>query len=417
VFGTPAGAHPRRVLGMLGPGYIVAVGYMDPGNWTTDLAAGARYGLALLFVVLAASAAAAFLQALVVRLTVATGKDLAQLIRERFPRPIALVLWAVAELAMVATDLAELLGSAVALKLLLGLSIAAGVAVSAALSFAILALPSGPGRMPERVIGALVLVIVLCLVLELSLARTDGLAILSGLAPSSEMVRDPGMLYLSLGILGATIMPHNLYLHAGLTRGRLREMDATDRRQAARFLSLDSAFALTFAGLVNIAILVLAADAFHHAGAADVGLEQAYRLLDPALGSGLASLIFATALLASGQSSTATGTMAGQIVTEGFLDIRVPPALKALITRGAALVPALLVTLLAGQHAVDGLVILSQVILGLALPFVLMPMLLLLGDRRLMGSRALGPATRWLASALVVALSLMNGWLVGVNLA
>jgi manganese transport protein len=406
----------RRLFALLGPGYVVAVGYMDPGNWATDLAAGARYGFALLSVVLIAGVVGAVLQAQAVRLTLATGQDLAGLIRARFPRPVALGLWAVAELAVIATDLAELLGSAVALKLLLGLPLAAGVLVSAALTFALLALPGGRAS-PEGVIGALVAVVAVAFAWQLAMARPDLGVVLAGYVPSAGIVRDPEMLYLSLGILGATVMPHNLFLHSGLTRRRLLATRNPDRSALARDLTRDSWRALGLAIAVNSAILILAATALRAApGAAVPGIEDAYRLLDPALGSDLAGVLFAVALLAAGQSATATGTMAGQMVTEGFLGLRLAPMLRALVTRGAALVPALGFLLMHRNGAVDDLLILSQVVLALALPFVLLPMFLLLRDARLMGRLALpAPALRLLAM-LVVTMIGLNGWLAGQSL-
>lgn len=400
-----------RLLAMLGPGYIVAVGYMDPGNWATDIAAGGRHGFALLSVVLMASLIGAFLQALVVRLTLATGRDLARLIRDEFPKPMALAVWAVAEIAMVATDLAELLGSAIALNLLTGLAIPIGVLVSALLGLAIVALPGAQGRVPEIVIGALVAIVGLGFVWELALARPDLASMLQGFVPSADIVRDPEMLYLSLGILGATVMPHNLFLHSGLARSRLIATGSADRRIAHRLL-VDSTAALALAFLVNAAILALASVAFSGmAGESAPGIEDAYRLLGPDRGFGIASLVFAIALLAAGQSSTTTGTMAGQIVAEGFLGVRLPSWQRSLVTRGAALVPAAAGPLLLGNRAVDTLLVQSQIVLGLALPFVLVPMLLLLHKEHLMGRMALPPSALRLAGLLVALLTGLNGWL------
>jgi len=417
---VPTPARPpamgRRFWTMLGPGFVVAVGYMDPGNWATDIAAGSSFGFALLSAVLIASLAGIFLQGLIVRLTLATGTDLARLIRQRFPRPVALLVWAVSELAMIATDLAELLGSAIALKLLFGIPIMAGVVISAVLTFGILALPGARGRAPELVVGALMSVVVVCFAWELAIARPDPAALLAGLVPSVELARDPEMLYLSLGIIGATVMPHNLFLHSGLVRARLAEVKTEEeRRQAARWLTIDLSTALALAGLVNGAILAVAAVAFQGAAAgASPGIEDAHALLGSSIG-GVAALVFAIALLAAGQSSTTTGTMAGQMVTEGFLNLRLRPVTRALITRGASLIPALAVLGSAGDGAVDGLLVLSQVVLALTLPFILIPMLVLLRNDRLMGGLAMAPLTLRLASLTVLLLTGLSGWLAGTT--
>lgn len=401
----------------MGPGFVVAVGYMDPGNWATDIAAGASFGFALLSAVLIASLAGIFLQTLIVRLTLATGKDLARLIRDRFPRPVAMVVWAVSELAMIATDLAELLGSAIALKLLFGIPIMAGVVIAAVATFAILALPGARGRAPELVVGALMSVVVVCFAWELMIAKPDAGALLAGLVPTIELARDPEMLYLSLGIIGATVMPHNLFLHSGLVRSRLAaEATEAERQRAARWLTIDLAGALALAGLVNGSILAVAAIAFQDIvpAAATPGIEDAHALLDTTIGTG-AALIFAVALLAAGQSSTTTGTMAGQIVTEGFLNLRMRPMMRALVTRSASLVPALGILWTSGDGAADELLVLSQVILALTLPFILVPMLLLLRNRDLMGGLAMAPITLRLASAMVLVLTGLSGWLAGTS--
>ncbi len=401
----------RRWLPVLGPGYVVAVGYIDPGNWATDVAAGARYGFALLSVVLAASLTAAFLQVLAIRLTLATGKDLARLIRERLPRPLALVCWAAAEIAMVATDVAELLGAAVSLKLLFGLPIAGGVLLAAGLTLTLLSLPHARGRLPEYAVGLLLTVIAVCFAYELSLAHPPLGALARGFLPDPQILRDPQMLYLSIGIIGATIMPHNFYLHSGLAKAKAAELGHLDARAILRFLSLDSWTMLGLACLANAAIVVVAAMAFQHGAVAGAGLEDAYHLLDPVFGSG-AGAVFAIGLLAAGISATTTAGMAGQIVIEGFFDLRMPIALRALITRGAALGPALLLPLAMGEGGVDRLLVLSQVVLGLALPFVLVPMLILLADRGLMGRAPVRLRTLGLAGSLAMLLITLNLWLV-----
>jgi manganese transport protein len=420
LWNSPSALAPRRLLPILGPAYVVAVGYIDPGNWATDVAAGARYGFALLSVVLAASLAAAFLQALAVRLTLATGKDLARLIRERLPRPLALLCWGAAEIAMVATDVAELLGAAVALRLLLGLPIAAGVVLAAGFTLALLSLPLARGRLPESAVGLLLMVIAAAFAFELSLAHPPLGALARGFLPDPQILRDPDMLYLAIGIIGATIMPHNLYLHSGLARARAAELGYLDRRGILRFLSLDSWTMLGLACLANAAIVVVAAMAFGYGGAsgalqhgavAGAGIEEAHHLLGPVFGDG-AGAVFAVALLAAGLSATTTAGMAGQVVIEGFFDLRMPVALRALITRGAALGPALLLPLAMGAGGVDRLLVLSQVVLGLALPFVLVPMLLLLADRRLMIRLPLGRWSLGLAGSLALLLIGLNIWLV-----
>lgn len=407
----------RRFWTLLGPGYVVAVGYMDPGNWATDIAAGSRFGFALLSAVLIASLAGIFIQTLIVRLTLATGMDLAELIRHRFPKPVAMGVWLVSELAMVATDLAELLGSAIALKLLFGIPILGGVLIAAALTFLILLLPGLRGRMPELVVGVLMCIVVVCFASELFITKPDVGGMLAGLVPSLDLARDPEMLYLSLGIIGATVMPHNLFLHSGLVRSRLaREVSEADRRRAARWLTADLASALTIAALVNGAILAVAAVAFQGAVAAGAtpGIEDAYGLLGTTIG-GVAALIFAVALLAAGQSSTTTGTMAGQIVTQGFLGLTMAPWLRGLITRSAALIPAVTILTVFGDGEVDALLVLSQVVLALTLPFILIPMLLMLRNRELMGGLAMAPMTLRLASALVALLTGLSGWLAGTT--
>jgi manganese transport protein len=412
----PSPLAVRRVLPVLGPGYIVAVGYIDAGNWATDVDAGARYGFALLAVVLAASLAAAFLQALSIRLTLASGSDLARLIREHLPRPVALLCWVAAEIAMVATDLAELLGSAVAFRLLFGMSIEFGVVLAAIISLTLLTIPSTRGRFAEYAIGLMLLVVAGCFAYELALAQPPLGDVLRGFLPHTAIVTDPNMLYLSIGIIGATIMPHNLYLHSGLARGRAAELRHLGTRGRLRFLSFDSWTMLGLACLANAAIVVIATMAFGHGATGSVGLEQAYRMLDPVFGSSAASIVFAIGLLAAGLSAAATAGMAGQIVLEGFLDLRVPIVLRALITRGAALVPALVLPLMAGPGGVDRLLVLSQVTLGLTLPFVLLPMLVLLASRKVMRRLPVGRVNLAIGRGLTIILIALNLWLAGGSL-
>jgi manganese transport protein len=415
-WGGPSSLALRRLLPVLGPGYIVAVGYIDAGNWATDVEAGARYGFALLSIVLAASLAAAFLQVLSIRLTLASGSDLARLIREHLPRPLVLICWAAAEIAMVATDLAELLGSAVALQLLFGIPIGLGVVLTAMISLILLTIPLARGRLAEYSIGLMLLVIAGCFAYELGLARPPLGDVLQGFLPRAAIVTDPNMLYLSIGIIGATIMPHNLYLHSGLARGRAAELRHLDTRGRLRFLSIDSWVMLGLACVANAAILVIAAMAIERGTTEPVGLEQVYRMLDPVFGSSAAGIVFAMGLLAAGLSAAATAGMAGQIVLEGFLELRIPIVLRALITRGAALVPALVLTLVTGPGGVDRLLVLSQVALGLTLPFVLLPMLLLLANRQVMRRLPIGRVNLGTCGGLTFLLIALNLWLAGGSL-
>jgi manganese transport protein len=398
----------RRILPVLGPGYLVAVGYVDPGNWATDIAGGAQFGYALLSVVAMSSIAAAFLQVLTVRLALATGKDLAGMIRDRLARPVALTCWSAAELAMVATDLAELLGAAVALKLLFGMPIPLGAVVTAAVTIVVLATPAQRGRLPELLVAGLVLGIALCFAYELALAQPPLGDVARGFLPRAQLIRDPAMLYLALGIVGATIMPHNLYLHSGLA---LRREKAGSAAPAVRYrrLSRDAWLALGLAGIVNVAIVIVAADLFGTAHPS-AGIEDAYRLLGPTLGAASA-VVFATGLLAAGQSATTTASMAGQIVLEGFSDLRVRPWVRLLVTRAAALGLALVLTVGAGGGAVDRLLVLSQVALSLTLPFVLVPLVYFLCDKHLMRVLPVPRVMLGSVGLLVAALTGLNVWL------
>ena len=404
------GAWWRRLLAFSGPGYLVAVGYMDPGNWATDIAGGAAFGYRLLIVILVANLMAMLLQALAARLGVASGMDLAQACRARSPRPVAYALWLVCELAIIACDLAELLGTAIALKLLFGLPLLAGVGVTAVDVLLILALQRRGFRLLEAFIIALLVIVAGCFAYELVLARPPLGAVLAGLRPDPAIVSDPGMLYLAVGILGATVMPHNLYLHSAIVQTRAFARDEAGKRQAIRLATIDSTLALCFAFFINAAILILAAAAFHGSGRSDVAeIDQAYRLLSPLLGAGAASLVFAIALLASGQNSSITGTLAGQIVAEGFLALSLPPWLRRLVTRLIALVPAVVVIGWRGDRGAGELLVLSQVVLSLQLPFAVVPLVAFTADKRVMGRLA---APRWLTllagavAAVLIALNL-----------
>lgn len=387
----------RRLFAFSGPGYLVAVGYMDPGNWATDIAGGSAFGYRLLAVILLANLMAMLLQALAARLGIASGMDLAQACRARYPRPIALTLWALCELAIIACDLAEVLGTAIALKLLFGLQLVAGVILTGFDVLLILTLQHWGFRLLEAFIVTLLVVIAGCFAYELAIARPDVAAIAAGLVPHPDIVTNPAMLYIAIGILGATVMPHNLYLHSSIVQTRAFVRDAAGKREAIRFAVLDSTIALGLALFINAAILILAAATFHQAGRTDVAdIDQAYRLLSPMLGAGAASVVFAVALLASGQNSTVTGTLAGQIVAEGFLDLKLPVWLRRLATRLLAIVPAVIVVGWLGDGGATKLLVLSQVILSLQLPFAIVPLVAFTSDRAVMGDFA---SPRWLTFA------------------
>lgn len=416
---VPAGGSWwRRLFAFTGPGYLVAVGYMDPGNWATDLAGGSAYGYTLLSVVLASSIMAMVLQALAARLGIAAGLDLAQACRLRCPPALNFVLWLLCELAIVACDLAEVLGTAIALQLLFGLPLAVGVCLTALDVLLILALQRYGFRKLEAMIVALLALIAGCFLFELAVSQPSLSGILGGLAPSPRIVTDPKMLYLAIGILGATVMPHNLYLHSAIVQTRRFDETPAAKRQAIRLATIDSNVALVLALFINAAILVLAAATFHEAGRTDIAeIGDAYRLLSPMLGSGAASAVFAVALLASGQNSTVTGTLAGQIVAEGFLDLRMPVWLRRLVTRGLAIVPAVIVVALLGDRGATSLLVLSQVILSLQLPFAVVPLVLFTGDAKLMNGLANPHWLRiaaWLIAGIVIALNatlLIGLWL------
>jgi manganese transport protein len=405
-----AGWSPlRKLLAFFGPGYLVAVGYMDPGNWATSLAGGSAFGYTLLSVVVLSSLMAMLLQALSLKLGIASGRDLAQACRDHYSRPAGIGLWALCEIAIVATDLAEVIGTAIALNLLFGLPLLIGVLLTAADVLLILILQARGFRWLEAFIIALVAVIFLCFAFEIVLSAPAVGGVLGGLLPSPEIATNPAMLYIAIGILGATVMPHNLYLHSSIVQTRRYGLSEPVKRQAVRLATIDSTIALTIALLINGAILVLAAAAFHEAGRQDVAeIQDAYHLLAPLLGVPLASTVFAVALLASGQNSTVTATLAGQIVMEGFLDIRLPAWLRRLATRLLAIVPAVVVTALYGVSGTAQLLILSQVILSLQLPFAVVPLVQFTSDRTKMGSLVNPGWLKWLAwvvAALIIALN------------
>jgi manganese transport protein len=417
MFGTvrtaAGGSLWRKLLAFLGPGYLVAVGYMDPGNWATSLAGGSKFGYALLSVALLSNLMAVVLQSLCTRLGVATGRDLAQACRDSTPRWVSVPLWLSAEIAITATDLAEVIGTAIGLSLLFNIPMAIGVCITALDVFLILALQAFGFRWIEAFVVALLGVIAACFAVQIALADPDWGAVVRGFAPSAQLVTDPGMLYLALGILGATVMPHNLYLHSGLVQTRGYGNSAQEKREAITLSTLDSTIALCLALVINASILILAAATFHKSGQLDVAeLDQAHSFLSPLLGSAIAPTLFAIALLCCGLNSTITATLAGQIVMEGFLNWRIAPWLRRMITRMIAILPAVIVTIWAGEKATGQLLILSQVVLSLQLPFAVVPLVLLTASRAKMGQFV---APRWLtatASLIAVAIIGLNAKLV-----
>ena len=406
----PAGAGGwGTLLRVIGPAYLVAVGYMDPGNWATDLAAGSTFGYSLLWVVALSSLIAVLLQTLCCRLGIATGLDLAQACRRHLPAAWTLPLWLLAEVAIVACDLAELVGTALALQLLFGLPLPIGVLLTAFDTLVLLGLQRFGIRRIEALVIALVALVGACFAVQMLLLRPELISLLGGLVPRVNTLGDGAQLYLAAGILGATVMPHNLYLHSSLVQTRRWSESGGSRQRALRFASIDTVIALGLAFLVNASILVLAAGSFHgRLGAPVTDLAEAHRLLSPLLGTSVAGVLFGVALLAAGQSSTLTATMAGQIVMEGFLDIRLPQWQRRLLTRCLALVPALLTVLLLGNQATGQLLVLSQVVLSLQLPFAVLPLVWFCGRPELMGDLKVPPWLELLAWACAALIVLIN---------
>ena len=377
----------RKVIPFLGPGYLVAVGYMDPGNWATSLAGGSRFGYTLLFAALVSSVMAIVLQSLCARLAVATGRDLAQACRDAYPAPVAFVLWILAELAICATDLAEVIGTAIGLKLLFGIPLELGVIITGLDVFLVLYLQNKGFRWIEAFIITLLIIIAGSFVAQLIMAQPVFSQLITGFLPRPEIVTNPAMLYLALGILGATVMPHNLYLHTAIVQTRAYGDSHAEKREAIRFATIDSTVALLFALMVNASILVLAAASFYARGENEVAdLSQAHSLLAPLLGAAIAPTLFAVALLCCGLASTVTATMAGQAVMEGFLRLRLAPWLRRLITRGIAIVPAAFITILYGEDGAGQLLIFSHVVLSLQLSFAVIPLVMFTADKRKMGA-------------------------------
>ncbi|HEX5236307.1 MAG TPA: Nramp family divalent metal transporter [Silvibacterium sp.] len=403
-----------RALGFLGPGFLISVGYMDPGNWATDLAGGSRYGYTLLFVIMLSNLMAILLQSLALKLGVATERDLAQACRESYSRPTAIFLWVFAEIAIAACDLAEVIGSAIALELLFHIPLLLGVLMTGADVLLLLLLQNRGFRYLEALVITLIATITVLFGIEIVLSHPEwGLLAGNLLVPNSRgMITDPEMLYIAISILGATVMPHNLYLHSAIVQTRNYERTPQGKREAIRFANLDSATALMMALFVNAAILVVAAAVFHRGGHIEVAeIEDAYKLLSPMLGVAAASTLFAVALLASGQNSTITGTLAGQVVMEGFLHLRLKPWLRRLITRSVAIVPTVFVVIFYGARGTGKLIILSQVILSLQLSFAVFPLVALTSDRRRMGEFVNARGTKWLSYAVAMAIAGLNGWL------
>lgn len=401
----------RKMLAFAGPGYLVAVGYMDPGNWATDLAGGSRFGYALLSVILMSNLMAVLLQGLATKLGIVTGRDLAQACRDHYSRPVVVALWLLCEVAIAACDLAEVIGSAIALKLLFGLALPVGVVITGLDVLILLFLQNKGVRVLEALVITLVATVGVCFAFELVLSRPDLAGVAKGFIPTMDIITNRDKLYIAIGILGATVMPHNLYLHSSIVQTRKYEENAAGRREAVRYAFVDSTIALSFALFINAAILIVAAATFHTSGNAGVAeIQDAFKLLTPLLGAG-ASTVFALALLASGQNSTLTGTLAGQIVMEGFLDIRIRPWLRRLITRLFAIVPAAIVAIIGGESGIAKLLILSQVILSLQLSFAVFPLVMFTSDKLKMGE-FMNPAwLRILAYLVATVIAVLNVWL------
>jgi manganese transport protein len=404
-----SGSHLRRMAAFIGPGYMVAVGYMDPGNWATSIAGGSKFGYTLLSVALISNIIAIVLQSLTARLAIASGRDLAQACRDAFPKPVAWVLWLLAELAIIATDIAEVIGTAIGLNLLFGIPLEIGVIITALDVFLILYLQRLGFRWIEAFIMALLGVIAVCFAIQIAMSDPVWGDVIRGFAPTTEILKNPDMLYLALGILGATVMPHNLYLHSGIVLTRQVGDSTVEKKQALTYATIDSTVALMFALLVNASILILAAATFHTAGRSEIAeLGEAHSLLAPLLGFAVAPMLFGISLLACGINSTVTATLAGQIVMEGFIQFRIPPWMRRLITRAIAIIPAATVTIWYGESGTGKLLILSQVVLSLQLSFAVFPLVMFTASKAKMGDLV---APRWLSAisyAIAVFIAALN---------
>jgi manganese transport protein len=410
---SQSGVYWRRLLGFLGPGFLISVGYMDPGNWATDIAGGSRFGYTLLFVIMLSNLMAILLQSLALKLGVATERDLAQLCHESYGKKASFALWVGAEIAIAACDLAEVIGSAIALQLLFHIPLLYGVMITGLDVLLILLLQKWGFRYVEALVITLIGTILAMFSVQVFLSRPDHLSALKSLfIPSVQIVTNPAMLYIAIGILGATVMPHNLYLHSSIVQSRRYKRTPEGKREAIHMANVDSVIALTLALFVNAGILIVAAAVFHRSGHFEVAaIEDAYKLLSPLVGAGFASTMFAIALLASGQNSSITGTLAGQVVMEGFIHLRVSPWLRRLITRGLAIVPTIIVVWLNGANGTEKLLILSQVILSLQLSFAVVPLVIFTNDRARMGEFANARWLKVLAWSTAVLIAGLNSWL------
>jgi manganese transport protein len=386
----------RKAAVFIGPGYLVAVGYMDPGNWATSLAGGSKFGYSLLVVALVSNLMAVVLQALSARLAIGSGRDLAQACRDAFPRPVVISLWLLAEIAIIATDIAEVIGTAIGLNLVFGIPLEIGIFLTALDVFLILYLQRLGFRWIEALIITLLFITAICFAIQIMLADPDWGAVIRGFVPTTQIVTDSNMLYLALSILGATVMPHNLYLHSGIVQTRAYGKLPAEKRQALKYATLDSTLALTFALVINASILILAAATFNHTGLLDVAeLGEAHKLLAPLLGLAIAPTLFGIALLCCGINSTVTATLAGQIIMEGFLDMRLPPWMRRLISRAIAIIPAAAAAIWFGDSGTGKLLILTQVVLSLQLSFAVFPLVMFIADKEKMGDLV---APRWLVA-------------------
>ncbi len=402
----------RKMMAFVGPGLMVAVGYMDPGNWATDLAGGAQFGYTLLSVILISNFMAIILQHLALKLGIVTGRDLAQACRDHYSKPVSMFLWVLCEIAIAACDLAEVIGSAIALNLLFGIPLVVGILITATDVMIILFLQHKGFRVLECLVAGLIVLIGGCFAYEMAISHPFLPDVLTGLIPKPEIVTNPQMLYIAIGILGATVMPHNLYLHSSIVQTRAYERNDAGKKMAIRFATIDSTAALLCAFFINAAILILSAAAFHGTGHQDVAdINDAYKLLTPVLGATFASTLFAVALLASGQNSTLTGTLAGQIVMEGFLNIRLRPWMRRILTRSVAIVPAVIVAAMYGEKGVGSLLVLSQVVLSLQLSFAVVPLVLFTSDRLKMDQFVNPTWLKVLAWTITVIIGGLNAYL------
>ncbi|WP_090666184.1 Nramp family divalent metal transporter [Paenibacillus tianmuensis] len=407
-----SGSWIKKFLAFAGPGYLVAVGYMDPGNWATDIAGGSLFGYSLLSVILISNLMAILLQALAGKLGIVTGRDLAQACRDHYSKPVSMMLWVLCELAIAACDLAEVIGSAIALQLLFGIPLLYGVMITVLDVLLVLLLQNKGFRYIETLVIVLIVTIGACFAVEIFLSKPDIGGIARGFVPTTQIITNPAMLYIAIGILGATVMPHNLYLHSSIVQTRQFEQTTAGKRQAIKYATWDSTIALFFALFINAAILILSAATFHRAGLTKVAeINDAYQLLTPLLGTALGSILFGVALLASGQNSTLTGTLAGQIVMEGFLNFRMPSWLRRLITRLIAVIPAVIVTAIAGESGTAKLLILSQVILSFQLAFAVIPLVKFTSDKKKMGEFVNAPWLTVLSWIVAIFIAILNIYL------